>query len=321
MCICSMMMVSCEQDEPLWELPPKKSEAEKTASVVMGNNYDHVIYFKLSDGSSVTRKLVDWDLAFATGADENHLVMNGGKELQVYVTGDTDFVRTTYTASDASAWTWDNPNGNLDSTAFGTLTDAGNVSLKTVYILDMGMNAIPRYKKLQVVSVSATNYRIQYANLDNSDHVLMDVAKDAAHNFSYVHLGKAAVVDFEPVSNEWDMVFTKYRHVYYDMSPVTPYLVTGALLNTKKARICETSLKYESITDATIPTLSFSTKADEIGFDWKFYDLNGSGKYIVNPNKIYIIKDREGVYYKLRFDSFYGEGGAKGTPGFTYQKL
>lgn len=61
---------------------------------------------------------------------------------------------------------------------------------------------------------------------------------------------------------------------------------------------------------------------DEIGYDWKYYDLSGSGKYIIYQKKVFVIRDQQGYLYKLRFIDFYDNNGQKGrlssfTKGFS----
>lgn len=314
----ALLFASCEKEEALWQLPPAGNET--IASVEMGEEYENVIFFTLEDGSTELRKNEVWDIGFASAPGAFYLTMNGGKGIQVYNTHDTSFLKTSYTANADSPWQWDNPNGDQDSTAFGTWCDPNGVSKNEVYIIDLGAKASPRYKKMQLTGGSTQSYSFRHAALDNtflSETVVQRDAKKVVTCFSFT---QNRVVDFEPP--RWDLVFTKYRHVYYDMDPVTPYPVTGVLINTSEVTVAETTtLPFADITYEKVAGLTLTTKADEIGFDWKFFDLNGSSKYIINDKKIYLIKDRNGVLYKLQFIGFYNEQGIKGTPKFIYQRL
>lgn len=304
----------------MWTLPPAGDV--QTSSVEMGENYENAIYFNLETGSKVTRNYDEWDLAFAAPGDEFHVTINGGKTIQVYNTHDTDFSKTTFTALASSPWQWDNPNGCKDSTAIGNWRDAKGNSKKEVYILDLGVLASPRYIKLQLLDADDKTYRFRHAAIDNQGLVEAVIGKDASTNFVYYSFLLNARVDFEPAGGTWHLLFTRYRHVYYDMDPVTPYSVTGVLINTRKVTVIETrTLAFEEINHENASKLSFTSKADEIGYDWKFFDLNGTNLYTVDAKKVYIIKDDAGVYYKLKFIGFYNERGIKGTPKFIYQRL
>ncbi len=316
----ALVFCSCEKPEELWELPPAGSET--VTSVNMGPNYDNAVYVNLKTGTTQTRNIYSWHLGFATGATENHIVMNGGNEVQIHQTGDTAFANT-YTVGSSTAWLWDNPNGKVDSTAFAGWYDTiTNSSRNTVYIVDLGTKASVRYKKLKVLSVSPTSFVVMHANLDGSNELTVTIPKSVQSNYTYYNLELNRFVSFEPENFSWDLLFTRYRHVYYDMDPITPYYVNGALINTKFVMVKETTgLAFEEIDQTKATQLLLTQKADEIGFDWKFFDLNGSGKYVVDSKKIFIIKDKDGYLYKLKFIDFYDEAGTKGVPKFAYQRL
>lgn len=316
----TFILGACEKPEELWELPPAGSET--VASVNMGATYDNAIFFTLRTGAVETRNTYSWHLGFASGAAENHIVLNGGNEVQISQTHDTSFSNT-YFVNPATQWQWDNPNGKTDSTAFtGWYNGTTSISNNEVYIIDLGSRVTMRFKKIKIISVSATAFTIKYANLDGTHEYTTEVKKNPLTNYTYLNVDENAIVTFEPENHSWDLLFTRYRHVYYDMDPITPYYVNGALINTKYVWVKETKeLTFEEIDIAKANQLLLTQKADEIGFDWKFFDLNGTGKYSVDSKKIFIIKDKDGYLYKLKFIDFYDESGAKGVPKFAYQRL
>jgi hypothetical protein len=319
--VVSMALLSCEKKEDLWELPAPPAN-EKVQTFDLGPNYENVIFYQLATQKAQMANLFSWDLAFETGADEYHVRMNGGKDVQVYNTHDTDFAKTTF-ATTKIAWKWDGAGGEKDSTAVGDWKDSidHSVSANKVYIFDLSKASAPRYKKVKFISVTAAQYTIRIANLDNSDAVEMTIPKDASRNYVHLNLSTKQVVIYEPPTNTWDIVFTRYRFVFYDTYPFTPYLLNGVLINTKHISIAETKiLKYDDIDAEIAASLLLTRKEDEIGYDWKEYNLT-AGKYTVNPNQIFIMKDDNGDVYKMRFIDFYNEQGLKGFPKFVYQKL
>ncbi len=105
------------------------------------------------------------------------------------------------------------------------------------------------------------------------------------------------------------------------MNPVTPYQVTGVLLNPNNVTAYkETVVKFEDITYDHVASKTFSNAENFIGYDWKTYDFNTSG-YVVNSKITFVIKNTQGIYYKLRFIDFYDDFGVKGTPKFELQRL
>jgi hypothetical protein len=316
----ALVFGACEKPEELWELPPAGDET--VSSVKMGANYENVIFFTLKTGATQLRTLNTWHIAFATGSNENHIILNGGIGVLIHPTNDTTFA-STYPINSKTEWLWDNSGGEADSTAFaGWLDSTTNISRNNVYVIDLGAKATVRYKKIKILSVSANDFVIQYANLDGADEHTLLVAKTAGSNYTYFNLLTSSAVAYEPAGADWDLVFTYYRHIYYDMTPITPYAVAGALINTKSTWVAETDdIAFENLDYAKASKFKLTQKMDEIGYDWKTYDLNGTEKYTVNSKKIYIIKDREGFLYKLKFINFYDETGAKGVPQFAYQRL
>jgi len=81
---------------------------------------------------------------------------------------------------------------------------------------------------------------------------------------------------------------------------------------------------FESITFNHLPEYSFSRRRDFIGYDWKDVEVDENSNtavYTVNSDKIYIIRDTEGFYYKFRFISYYNDLGEKGFPVFEHKRL
>jgi hypothetical protein len=316
----AVLLTACEKTDKLWELPPPGSET--LASVNMGPAYDNSIFFTLKNGATAVRNVYSWHLAFACGADEHHIILNGGNEVQIHQTNDTAFEKT-YTVNTGTEWIWDNPNGDKDSTAFaGWFDTVSQTTRNKVYILDLGSRVSKRFKKIKILSVSGAQYHVKYANADGTEERELVIEKTPGTNFSYMNMETVLPVMYEPQGTPWDILFTKYRHIYYDMEPVTPYYVTGVLINSKYVMVTETqTLSFDEIDVVKARGLLLTSKEDEIGYDWKFYDLSGTGKYSVNSKKVFVLKDKDGYFYKLRFVDFYDENGTKGVPKFAYQRL
>ena len=312
--------IACEKPEEAIVLP-KTNSAVKTYTVNLGRDYTTQLFFNLSNGEIKANDFMAWDLGFDCNPNGFIVKINGGKEVQVSNTGNKNFEDVP--SLQEVEWEYDNPAGEWKGTAFGDWYDTINrKSHGYVYLIDRGQTANPRYKKLQFTNANQSGFTFLFANLDGSGMHEYFVPKLPGKNYSYINFNNPnEVVDIEPNREEWDILFTRYRHVYYNMTPVTPYSVTGVILNPYKV-VCakDSTTGFDNITAATVKNFEFTNRKDVIGFDWKTYDFD-LNRYDVVRKYTYIIKDTKGFYYKLRFIDFYDEQGVKGAPKFELQRL
>lgn len=313
----TFQLSSCLKEEPLRNLPPPGPE--KKASLDLGDDYSEVIYFDLSDGSSEKRKLDAWDLSFSSADSLRPILLNGGKEIQGFKTTDTSFHKK-INAGLNSAWAFDHPAGLPDSLLFSGVVNQTGQSNGRIYILDLGKNNSHRYIKFRAISESSTAWTFEWCIIGDTIPKREIIYKDKAYSRIYF-LFNTGIVPMEPPAKEWDLVFTRYRHIYFDMVPVTGYYVVGAILNSTETFAQEDSVrKWTDIKAATLNMDKFHSRLDEIGFDWKIYNFS-TERYEVIPYKNYLIKTSKGELYKLNFYDFYSNSGMKGSPSFIYQKL
>ena len=86
------------------------------------------------------------------------------------------------------------------------------------------------------------------------------------------------------------------------------------------AAALDTIHEFSEIAISDTAALNLTTRADVIGYDWKYYNFD-AGVYTIVPGMNYVIRDRDGFYYKLRFVDFYNNTGEKGNPVFEYVRL
>jgi hypothetical protein len=173
---------------------------------------------------------------------------------------------------------------------------------------------------LQIPPKQTLLYFYHFANLDGTNDITMNITKDVNYNFSFLSLN-GNITSIEPLKENWDLTFTQYTYIFYDQTPITPYIVTGCLSNRNKVEVAKVFDKdFADITFADVNNYSFSSDIDAIGYSWKEYDFDTSS-YIIYYTKNYIIKTTEGKYYKLHFIDFYDGLGVKGTPTFEFQEL
>ncbi|MCP4520698.1 MAG: hypothetical protein GY827_03215 [Cytophagales bacterium] len=289
------------------------------SSVDVEGDYKYQVFYDLETNKEISRNLKTvWDLAFETSATGNHVVLNSSKAMQVYHTGSTDF--SIKFATPKSGWVWDEPSGNLDSTAIGDWEGKNEV-----YVIDLGYDEkgqLQGYKKMVIESITDGIYKIKYADLDGSNTGIVSITKDTDYNyvfFSFTNGGN--IVTVEPPKEDWDLVFTQYTQVFHNEDPATYYLVTGVIQNryNTTAKVVEME-SFANFSLENTNELILEDRVNVLGYDWKKYDYD-SGTYTIFVDKYHVVKDSEGNYYKLRFLDFYNELGSKGKITFEYQRL
>jgi hypothetical protein len=310
---------------------PLLSSAGTMDSVVIGEQYQEVVYYDFEMKKIVaTAKVDDWDLSFESNDSGTHVFINGGKTwngangVWAYNTHQTQFsaVKSASAINEAN-YLFDAPSGLPDSTAFGTWytgsLENGNLQSKNeVYIIKLDPTS---FIKCRIKNCTVNDYQIECAPLSADTVTAISFVKEKDKNCIYVNWSNNALrkVAMEPNKNAWDIVFTRFRHIYYDLNNF-PYIVNAVLINPYQTLVAADSVTgYQQIKSYNYPGIQWVPNRNIIGFDWKSYDIQ-SGLYKVNPNKSYLIKTNSG-YYKLHFLDFYNKNGIKGTPTFEFDRL
>lgn len=328
--VAGLCLSSCQKPDKPIALPEKGTSQH--ATVDMGEDYLEQFFYNIENGQIVHTSFVNsWDLAFEASPAGYHVFMNGAKtsDFYVYNTHKTNLADVKDPpAISKSEWGYDAPCGTADSTYIGNWRQANGMSKNEVYVIKWsadGLNYI--YYKMILVSVSSDKYIISYGYFDKPETKVMTIPKDDNYNFTYFTFDDGGkIIQPEPPKNTWDIVFTRYRHIYYDY-PVPdanffPYTVMGVLLNPyNTTAVADSVTGYENIKTAYIANAKFCKDRNVIGFDWKSYDYVGTFKYTVHKNKCYIVKDQDDKFWKLHFIDYYSNLGVKGSPSFEYERL
>ena len=286
----------------------------------MGEDYQNQVFFDFESGTIVkTSQTNSWDLAFESGGD--HVFINGGKGLYVYNTHETDasFFTNAYFVQQQQ-WQYDAACGLPDSTAVGVWRSRTGASKGEVFLVKMNDET---FRKFVIVRADADQVTLAHGVIDAQQLDTVMIPKNTDYNYSYFSLEKGVVLQPEPPKATWDIVFTRYRHIYYDLQNF-PYLVTGALINPyETSGIADSSMTWEEIDYDDVANHQFSNFRNVIGYDWKkfVFDNNTGGKYHVLSHKNYIIRTSSGNVWKLRFLDFYSPDGVKGYPSFEYERI
>lgn len=321
----SLAFSAClKKEQPLKvpEAPQQTGDFEiKNSQVSMGEKYETQIYFSLNNGIVQSGPVAEWDINLTTAADNNELRLNGGKRVLIHATGNTNFAAINTVANIAEgAWLYDN-SGELPGTSgLGYLHT--NNRIGEVLIVDDGDK---NFYKIQILENTANAYKVKIGKLSDATGQEYVWEKDNNYNFVYYSFA-GGLVKPEPPKTDWDLVFTRYRHIYYaynDDGSDFLYQVTGVLSNPYMTQCGEDTLTNYEFYDFDIEQAqkyTFFSDRDVIGFDWKNVNIN-TGAYTVNAKSIFVIQDQKGGLWKLHFVGFYDDGGIKGSPKFEFQQL
>lgn len=315
----SFLLTSCEKKEKAIILPPISADI-RPGTVNIGEQYETQIFYDFESNKVVESNSFDaWDLSFEASKTGYHVWMNGGLDIYIYNTHTTDLAALTELPAgiSPSSWGYDDPGGYADSTAVGDWRNKGDGTSKNeVYIVKLHDTA---YRKFSIVSADEDKYVIRWARLNATTTQTITLNKNDAYNFIYFSFNRGIVVP-EPPKNDWDIVFTRYRHIYKELDNY-PYVLNGVLSNPAGVAVAADSIHtFDNITAEVAASSLKTTARDIIGFDWKVYDF-GAAKYIINSRKNYIVQSRNGMVFKLRFTGFYNKGGVRGNPSFETIRL
>ena len=318
-CTC-LWLTSCEKKEIPVTLPGKGDA--KIDRVDMGEDYEDQVFYDLEKGVVLISKVNSWDLAFEASEKGYHVIMNGGKDIWIHNTGSTDIKSVLAPPNIKNKdWSFDSPSGLPDSTAIGEWAP-NRISKNEVFIVKLNpAHFKDTFKKIQLVSYNADEYRMLYSDLRSTEIRSITIPKNLNFNFSYFSFdGEGSVVHPEPTKHSWDIVFTRYRHIYYDLQNF-PYIVTGVLSNPNRTRVAVDSISgYDEIAIEDVLSANFKTDRDAMGFLWKSYDIP-AGLYTTKKNMVYMINNRNGQFWKLHFLDFYNSSGVKGSPTFKFERM
>lgn len=298
------------------EIPVAKHTAGEAVenTINLETDYRYQAYYDFETNEFVKQhEKTIWDLGFEADASGNRIVLNTSKSMSASKTNPSltfaDIVDTV-----GANWKFDVTSGNLDSTAISNW-----INYNGVYILDRGYSydgTHQGYRKIEFDLVNTDEYQIHYANLDGSNEQTHTLQRDPEYNFTFFSFESNDVVSVEPPKENWDIVFGQYAHLF---EPTFPYLVTGILSNRNNVEVAEVFDKpFDAIDFSDISEYSFSSDINIIGYDWKTFT---GGSFTTHPEKNYLLKTTEDLYYKIHFIDFYNNLGDKGNPTFEVVPL
>ncbi len=314
------------------KIAPHPVDTTKVEMIAMTQYYVNQVYFNLANHEQVSQNIKsDYDLMFSSIDTGFAIRLNSASFMMAAPTNATDFEQVTDTLG--LDWRFDASSGNPDSLAFPDwmrISGSDTSYPQQVFVINRGIDGLGNPLGLRKVifrKMVGDRYYFSYCRMDNSDLHEVEVAKDPGYNTIQFSFETNETVQTEPTTDNWDLLFTQYTTMLTtDEGQDYPYLLTGVLINTSDVAVhFDSTMVFNDVTVDDVLYLPFTRQPDAIGYDWKelFGDINGGDFYYkCRPNYNYFIQTRTGVYYKLRFTSFYEpETGEKGYPTFEYRRL
>lgn len=311
----ALLGTGCLKDE--LPVPASSRGEELEFQFCLGDGYQQQYWMSLTTGEVVSENsLQAWDLAFQSSPDGWLIMLNGGRLMKAWNSGASSIDAPMDVYSVALYGSIDSPNGHPDSTAIGDWR-----ADPSVQVIDMGYdgnaNALG-HRRIRPVSVDAEAYVVEVSNADGSAATMVTIPKDAQRTWVHYRIG-VGVVEVAPPIGEWDIVLTRYTHIFADLD--LPYLVVGAIMDgstTYAAKVKGTTFETVALSDTL--QFPFRNDRDAIGYDWKEYSFETSS-YTVESDLVYIVKDAQGAFHKLQFRDFYSNMGQPGCPRFAIAAL
>ena len=299
----------------------------QTQTISLQPSYTNQSFFSLENGEVANLANTDWDLAFSTATMSSSIRINGGMgtELYLYPLGDTTDWNS-FNSSNISSWL---PIHNSDTNWFLGAFDKnstsmfdmgwGMYSMITHFVTGDSLYAIKtvggNWKKLWIQQLANDEYSFKYANLDGSNEINTTIQKTnyTDKNFVYFSLDQNVILDREPISQDWDITFTKYITPVQGMA----YGVTGVLSN-DGVHVAQADNIPDPNSYNDYSQHPMMNEINSIGYDWKSFDMS-TFSYSVEPYRCYFVKDLQDKVWRIIFTSF--EGSSTGNIEFNTQEM
>lgn len=291
-------------------------------TVNMGAGYANDVFYSLANGVVKTESRANWDLAFYTNRWSAGIIINEGTGVQLYTYphGDT----TSWNAIDSTGMTfwpsmhnsdtiWEdgafnrNASGHPDY-GWGVYNMISHdVVGDSIYILKLANGQAKKLWIQRKKSVTNTFY-FKYADLDGNNEVteILDATPyQDTRMFIYYNLQMQLVVDREPDINDWDLQWSRYAGIVFDLNgDPSYYIVVGVLSNLEVGVSKHQPVvpEFENWYDKP-----FEEHKTPVGHDWKEFNMS-QFQWIIQDSLAYFVRDRHGDIYKLTFDYFSGTG-------------
>ena len=284
-------------------------------------------FYSLQNGVVGSMALADWDLAFEITGFTASVLANTAKGMQVYKAPyaiaqwgslDTSGMNAGWSKAFNSETDWSAGafNQGLTENEFDLGWGVYNFVTHTVvgdslFVIKLADGS---WKKFRIDGLATSAYSFTWADVNgaNEGTATLNKGNYSGKNFGYFSFATGNTLDPEPISADWDLVFTKYTSIIPMPAP-TAYSVAGVLQN-KDIDCLQIDGVDPSLADWTSAPLD--TTINIIGYDWKTFNMT-TFMYEYAQDRTYFVKDQAGSIWKLVFTA-YG-GGATGDMTFNQE--
>ena len=216
-------------------------------SVSLGSGATKMVFYNVTTGAKTTAANDDWHLAFSARYINGFTHTNQATTIRINEAYGLRLFRspnqniTQFASFDTTGWhgwqqmhnpdtTWDigafNINKNFnDQFNYGwgeyNPGDHNIYSDSSMYLIQLPDGSFKKFSIINLLYDSAFN--VQYANLDNSNLLHLEVRKNPYNNknFVYVNLNNTTILDKEPALATWDLMFFRYNNTVYNPSDLS----------------------------------------------------------------------------------------------------
>lgn len=298
-------------------------------SVILGPGYSNESYYSFENGEVSNVSNSNWDLAFDLSGYGASIRMNRKINVLYLYPGSAADWNTIDTAGHLS---WNQYIDGYDSWSQGALnapanssdpSDLGWGSYNTITHITEGSRIFviklddDSYRKLFIETLASGIYTFKYANIDGSNLVTETITKAdyTGQNFIHYSILNEQIVDREPASDDWDIVFTNY---VLELAPGYFSGVTSVLSNSTFRALTVSESNNVPVVESDLNANPYDSQIDLIGYDWKSFNM-GTFTYEIEDSLCYFIKDENNNVWKLVFTGF--AGSSTGKIYFTKEKV
>ena len=295
------------------------SYAQVSDSVDLTAGYSNQVFYKLSDGTKTSTLSTEWDLQFFSSLFSASIRVNSGLGVELYLPTNADttnFASSTLDTTGKTILRDDNTDWEKDAFTsiatvhpnygWGYYQGTGKLVGIKVFAIKLTSGVV---KKIWIKSFeTAGQVNLVIADLDGSNLVTKTLNRTtySTKKHFYYDVEGDAVIDAEPASGDWELVFRKYNE---DLGGGSFYSVTGALSN-YDIEIAQVNNVEVGTAKLNWATYTYNTEINIAGSDWKEFNMT-TFVYDVEDSLSYLIKDNAGDVYQLIFTGFAGTSTGK----------
>ena len=321
---------------------------------VGGGTEPNQVWVDLSSGEMTSNLRTNWDLGFYSGEEfrvilNNSILMAAGsiESNNIDAVSENDFEDLIDILTPAAGFSEsyiDDVAGNYlnDGTVIDEISEID--SENKVYLVKLGYELyqgtdVPAnsaytigdsrgFKKIRILRNDADSYKIQYADLNDTEHSEFIVEKDSNYHFTFFSFDTGSTAEIQPEKNDWDLCFTVWNNVIEGFGTYTyaDFIINNTMsgvgvyqFTTDPATLEE---DYNNFSAADVDeSLFIYNDQRAIGSDWRSTVSGTSSDPVVYSDRFFVLKDPNGILFKIRFISMLGENNERGFPQFEYEPL